>query len=145
VAAGHEPPLYWLASRVAEVYATDLYRGWFVSQEATPDVLDDPAKYAPYAYPRERVVVFPMSGTDICFRDESIDFIFSFCSIEHFGGLAQSRRSLQEMARVLRPGGVAAISTELLLNDATPLICCRRCICSGRGSCTKSWSGRAAC
>jgi SAM-dependent methyltransferase len=117
IAVGHEPPAYWLASRVASVYATDLYRGWFVGHEANPDVLDDPAKYAPYPYPRERVAFFPMSGTAIAFGDATIDFIFSFCSIEHFGGLAQSRRSLREMARVLRPGGIAVVSTELLLND----------------------------
>ena len=88
-----------------------------MGHEANPDVLDDPAKYAPYPYPRERVAFFPMSGTAIAFGDATIDFIFSFCSIEHFGGLAQSRRSLREMARVLRPGGIAVVSTELLLND----------------------------
>jgi SAM-dependent methyltransferase len=120
VAAGHEPPIYWLANRVAQVYATDLYSGVFVQHEASPDVLHDPDKYAPYPYPRERVHFMPMSGTDICFGNQTIDFVFSFCSIEHFGSRANSRRSLQEMARVLRPGGVAVVSTEVLLNDIAP-------------------------
>jgi SAM-dependent methyltransferase len=120
VAAGHEPPIYWLASRVAQVYATDLYSGVFVGHEASPDVLRDPDKYAPYPYPRERVRFLPMSGTHICFGDQTIDFVFSFCSIEHFGSRANSRRALQEMARVLRPGGVAVVSTEVLLNDVAP-------------------------
>jgi SAM-dependent methyltransferase len=120
VAAGHEPVIYWLASRVGGVVATDLYQGVFAGHEAAPDVLRDPDKYAPYPYPRERVRFLPMSGTDICFSDATFDFVFSFCSIEHFGSRANSLRSLQEMARVLRPGGVAAVSTEVLLNDCPP-------------------------
>ena len=120
VAAGHEPVIYWLASRVAHVYATDLYNGVFVGHEADPDVLYDPDKYAPYPYPKERVHFLPMSGTDICFGNETVDCIFSFCSIEHFGGRDKSRQSLQEMARVLRPGGIAAVSTEVLINDVAP-------------------------
>ena len=121
VAAGHEPVIYWLANRVAGVYATDLYDGRFADNEATPDVLRDPGQYAPYPYPRERVHFLPMSGTHACFADETFDFVFSFCSIEHFGSRQNSLRSLQEMARVLRPGGVAVVSTEVLLHDQAPL------------------------
>ncbi len=120
IAAGHEPVIYWLANRVAKVYATDLYRGSFASSEANPDVLHNPDRYATCPYPRERVHFFPMSGTDISLANETVDLIFSFCSIEHFGSRANSRRSLQEMARVLRPGGVAVVSTEVLLNDIEP-------------------------
>lgn len=120
VAAGHEPVIYWLASRIARVYATDVYQGSFHGHEANSDVLQDPDKYATYPYPRERVHFFPMDGTHISFADETVDFIFSFCSIEHFGSRANSRRSLQEMARVLKPGGIAAVSTEVSLNDVGP-------------------------
>lgn len=120
VAVGHEPVIYWLASRLSSVVATDLYRGTFADNEATPDVLRDPAKYAPYPYPPERVQFLPMSGTDICFGNETFDLIFSFCSIEHFGSRANSARALREMARVLRPGGIAVVSTEVLLNDQPP-------------------------
>ncbi len=120
VAVGHEPVIYWLANRVSGVVATDLYRGVFADNEATPDILHDPDKYAAYPYPPERVRFLPMSGTDMCFADETFDMVFSFCSIEHFGSRANSLRSLQEMARVLRPGGVAVVSTEVLLNDQPP-------------------------
>lgn len=120
VAAGHEPVIYWLASRIAQVYATDVYSGSFHGHEANSDVLHDPDKYATYPYPRERVHFFPMDGIHISFADETVDFIFSFCSIEHFGSRANSRRSLQEMARVLKPGGIAAVSTEVSLNDVGP-------------------------
>jgi SAM-dependent methyltransferase len=120
VAAGHEPIIYWLANRVARVYATDLYRGVFSQQEADPAVLHDPDRFAPYPYPRERVHFFPMDGCNFALHDESVDVIFSLCSIEHFGSRANSLQSLREMYRVLRPGGVAVISTEVLLNDTPP-------------------------
>jgi SAM-dependent methyltransferase len=120
VAAGHEPVIYWLASRVAKVYATDLYQGKFANIEADPAVLHNPEKYAPYPYPKDHVHFFPMDGSAFSVRNASIDFIFSLCSIEHFGSRENSRRALQEMARVLRPGGVAVVSTEVLLNDVAP-------------------------
>jgi len=33
-------------------------------------------------------------------------------SIEHFGGFAGARQAVEEMARVLKPGGVLALATE---------------------------------
>ena len=36
-------------------------------------------------------------------------------SIEHFGGHEAAARSMQEMARVTKPGGVVAVATEYLL------------------------------
>jgi SAM-dependent methyltransferase len=120
VAAGHEPVIYWLASRVAKVYATDLYQVAFSGNEADPGVLHHPETFAPYPYPSERVHFFPMDGSAFSIRDASIDLVFSLCSIEHFGSRENSRRALQEMARVLRPGGIAAVSTEVLLNDVAP-------------------------
>jgi SAM-dependent methyltransferase len=56
-----------------------------------------------------------MSGTDLRFEDESFDAIFSSSSIEHFGDFGDVRRSVEEMFRVLRPGGVAALATEFRL------------------------------
>jgi len=44
------------------------------------------------------------------------DFALSMSSIEHFGGIKKARLALQEMGRVLRPGGYAIITTEISLN-----------------------------
>ncbi len=49
------------------------------------------------------------------YPDESFAGVFSSSSIEHFGDFADVRRSIEEIFRVLRPGGVAALSTEFRL------------------------------
>jgi SAM-dependent methyltransferase len=120
VAAGHEPVIYWLANRISWVCATDLYDGAFANHEANPDVLRFPERYSPYPYPTERVHFMRMNGIHIAFADATFDFVFSFCSIEHFGSRENSLQALREMKRVLKPGGIAAVSTEVSLNDVGP-------------------------
>ena len=78
-------------------------------------MLTDPGRYWDGAWNPERLEVRNMSGLDLAFEDESFDAIFSSSSIEHFGDFADVRRSVEEMFRVLRPGGVAALATEFRL------------------------------
>jgi SAM-dependent methyltransferase len=56
-----------------------------------------------------------MDAMDRRYEDASFDGIFSSGSIEHFGELEDIRRSVAEMHRVLKPGGVAALATEFRL------------------------------
>jgi SAM-dependent methyltransferase len=62
-----------------------------------------------------------MDGTNLEFPSESFDIAFSFSSIEHFGGGGRNHsgalRSLREIERVLKPGGLAVITTEYIIND----------------------------
>jgi SAM-dependent methyltransferase len=61
-----------------------------------------------------------MDGTNLEFPSESFDIAFSFSSIEHFGGgrnHSGALRSLREIERVLKPGGLAVITTEYIIND----------------------------
>jgi SAM-dependent methyltransferase len=41
--------------------------------------------------------------------------VYSLSSIEHFDGFRGARRAMDEMARVLKPGGVLAVATEYCL------------------------------
>ena len=119
VGAGHEPLLYWLANQVAEVVATDLYDGSWSRKgglEGDPQVLADQDKYAPFPYRKECLKFMQMDGRKLEFPDNSFDAVYSLSSIEHFGGHEGSAQSMTEMGRVLKPGGVAAIATEMVLN-----------------------------
>jgi SAM-dependent methyltransferase len=53
-----------------------------------------------------------MDGTALAFRDATFDIAYSLSSIEHFGGWAGARRAVEEMTRVVRPGGLVVVATE---------------------------------
>jgi SAM-dependent methyltransferase len=60
-----------------------------------------------------------MDATNLEFPSDNFDVAFSFSSIEHFGGENHSGalKSLKEIERVLKPGGIAIVATEFILNS----------------------------
>lgn len=117
VGAGREVVLYYLANHIQHVYATDIYgEGTFVTETAPAEMLTHPAKFAPFPYQESHLTAQYMDGRHLKFPDNYFDFVFSFSSIEHFGGHAAAAESLREMARVVKPGGVIMVTTELILN-----------------------------
>jgi SAM-dependent methyltransferase len=119
VGSATEEILFYLANRIDHVYATDLYdeKGW---KNLVPiDFPENPKKYSPYPYNENALTVMRMDATKLEFSDESFDIAFSFSSIEHFGGENHSGalRSMREMERVLKLGGIAVVATEYMLND----------------------------
>jgi SAM-dependent methyltransferase len=137
VGAGHEEILYWLANRARRVAAVDIYgRGAFGDREAAAPMLTDPASYAPYPYPEERLEVRDMDARTLDFPDESFDAVVSFSSIEHFGSRGDIARSAREIGRVLRPGGHAFLVTEVFVDqhpiDHAPVLFAVRIATLGR-------------
>jgi SAM-dependent methyltransferase len=119
VGAGHEQVLYWLANRVERVVATDLYEGAWqgeLAKEGDPVVLEDPDQYAPFPYRRDRLHFLKMDGRHLDFPDNTFDVSYSLSSIEHFGGYEGALRTVREMARVLKPGGILALATEYVIS-----------------------------
>jgi SAM-dependent methyltransferase len=115
VGAGHESLAYWLANRVRLVIATDLYPGdWEASAGSEGDarVIKHPDEFAPFPYRRDHLRFLQMDGRKLAFADGVFDVAYSLSSIEHFGGFAGAREAVEEMARVLAPGGVLALATE---------------------------------
>ena len=86
VGSGKEKILFYLASDlVKHLYASDLYleNGW---EEAPVEFLRNPAKFSGQDYNHQKLTVTNMDGTHLDFDSNSFDVVFSFSSIEHFGG-----------------------------------------------------------
>lgn len=119
VGAGHEPVLFYLADRVAEVTGTDLYGNaqWSAGggKEADAAILDDAARYCPRAFDRSRLRLLVMDGTALRFPDNAFDFAWSLSSIEHFGSHRAARTSIREMGRVTKAGGFVVVATEFVI------------------------------
>ncbi len=119
VGAGHEPVLYWLANHVARVDATDLYMGIWQSvgaKEGDQQVLRTPEDYAPFPYRRDRLLFSKMDARHLDFADEAFDVAYSLSSIEHVGGLPGAIEAIDEMARVVKRGGLIVVATEYVLS-----------------------------
>lgn len=117
VGAGIEWPLFYLANRVQRVVATDLYDTTHF-QGLDPILPENVDRIAPFPFRRESLVFERMNALDLRFPADTFDFAFSFSSIEHFGGHAGAALAMLEMARVLKPGGVACIATEVILDGS---------------------------
>jgi SAM-dependent methyltransferase len=116
IGCGHEELMYFLANRISKVVATDIYEGGYLGGEGEADVLRHPAKYAPFRFREDHLEVRQMDALALQFEAESFDFVFCLSSLEHFGNDHDKLTSLREMQRVLKPGGVAVLTTEVVLN-----------------------------
>src|SRR5918994_690048 len=119
IGSGREEVLFYLANHLKHVYATDIYDQKKWDNLAPSDFLNNPKKYAPFPYKEDALTVLRMDGTKLEFPSETFDIAFSFSSIEHFGGKDHSGalKSMKEIERVLKPGGIAVIATEYIIND----------------------------
>src|SRR5262249_51233352 len=117
IGAGVERTLFWFANNIEEIVATDLYHDTTGYTKWGTDAPESIQKYAPFPYPPDPLTARRMDGTAPGFHDDAFDFAYSLSSIEHFGGHDAARRSIAEMCRVVKPGGVVCIVTELVLND----------------------------
>ena len=112
--AGKERLLYAVARGVRRVVATDLYDA---GTEWDTARTDDPDQYIkqdkPFPVDDAKLEGRRMDMRSLDFDDETFDFCYSSCAIEHIGGREDFLRHLAEAHRVLKPGGVYALTTEL--------------------------------
>jgi SAM-dependent methyltransferase len=121
VGAGTEATLFLLTQHVRRVFATDLYLdpiGW--THTASTEMLANPERFWAGPFDSRRLVVQHMNALDLRYPDSSFDGVFSSSSVEHFGDLDDVAHAMDEIHRVLRPGGVVSLSTELRLEGPPP-------------------------
>jgi SAM-dependent methyltransferase len=117
VAAGHERPVFAFTNVARLVFATDIYgAGDFSGRESASSMLTNPDAFAGFPYNRNRLVVQYMDALDLRYEVGTFDLVFCLSSIEHFGGFDGARKSLQEMHRVCKPGGIVMFTTECVVN-----------------------------
>jgi SAM-dependent methyltransferase len=113
IGAGKEETISILSNYAKRVFATDIYLdqgGW--SEWHDKQVLIDARPEMGERYNHRRVVWQHVNGCELPYEDNSFDGIFSCSSIEHFGNEKEIRQAIEEAYRVLKPGGIAAISSE---------------------------------
>jgi len=120
VGAGNEPTSFYLTNFVRRVFATDLFLSEEWAESASPGMMIAPERYWPSPWDRRRLVAQQMNALDLWYVDGSFDGVYSSGSLEHFGNHADIRRSVREMHRVLKPGGILSVSTEFRIEGPSP-------------------------
>ncbi len=107
---GSEHLIYAFTNVCEHVTATDLYESqkWSTAAMTTSDIY----RLSPFAYQPERLSVQHMDMTQIKYPDGHFDFVWSCCAIEHVQNFQALHQVYQEIHRVLKPGGIAALTTE---------------------------------
>jgi SAM-dependent methyltransferase len=121
VAAGIEATIYWATNRARRVFATDLYFEPGDWEDSAPrDMLTIPGMHASGPWNPRRLVVQHMDALALEYDDDSFDGVFCTSSIEHYGDHYALERAVAEIWRVLKPGGIATLTTEYRLEGPGP-------------------------
>src|SRR5262245_1106036 len=122
VGAGTEATIVWLTRHVKRICATDLYltEDSWSAMDSGAGMLHSPESETTLDWNPRRLVVQHMNALELRYEDDSFDGIFSSGSIEHFGGLDDIHRSVEEMYRVVRRGGVVALAAQFRLAGPPP-------------------------
>jgi glycosyltransferase involved in cell wall biosynthesis/SAM-dependent methyltransferase len=119
VGAGTEATIFHLTRHAESVLATDLYLDespW--EHSANASMLTDPGAHWPLVWAPERLEVRHMDAMELKLEDESFGGVFSSSSIEHFGDRVDVERAIDEVFRVLEPGGIFSVSSEFRLGGS---------------------------
>jgi len=115
---GCEPLTFYFSRFCRSVLATDLYSTHTIWKEARVDDCEAIYSSSPITFPRERVEVKNADMRSLPIPDGGVDFAWSCSSIEHVPTLKDLLDVFRELARVLRIGGHAILTTEFCLTDA---------------------------
>jgi SAM-dependent methyltransferase len=117
--AGTDHLLYALLPHIGRLWATDLYDPETIwSTARTNDVETFVKGRPPFPAPTEKLSVKVMDMRTVDFPDESFDFAYSSSAVEHIGTWDDFRTHLNEVRRVLKPGGVYVLTTDIIYGPA---------------------------
>lgn len=117
---GNERVLYSIARYVKKLFVTDLYSdttGWDCAR--TDDPNDFIRKSKPFEVDDSKIEAMRMDMRDLQFEDNTFDFCYSSCAIEHIGDYDDFIKHINEVHRCLKEGGVYVLTTEFQFGDET--------------------------
>lgn len=113
---GQEPLSFHFAHLAGQVVGTDLFSRDAIWKEARIS-LKDMGQCSPFPYPEETLTFQNMDMRQLAFDANTFDVVWSCSSVEHVQTLAEFVRIFEEIHRVLKPGGIALITTEFSLDS----------------------------
>jgi len=116
--AGREKLLYAIAPHVNRLVATDLYEPeatWTTVRTDDPDKFIKAAK--PWAVDDSKLLGLRMDMRHLEFPENTFDFCYSSCALEHIGEEHDFRQHLCEVYRVLKDGGLYVLTTEFTYGE----------------------------
>jgi len=120
VGGGNERVLYSIAKHINKLFVTDLYddnTSWDCARTADPNEFIRLSK--PFPIADEKIQALRMDMRYLEFEDNSFDFCYSSCAIEHIGEDLDFIQHFNEVNRVLREGGIYVLTTELQFGNQT--------------------------
>lgn len=117
IGAGTEETSFVLASKGCVVFPTDRYlevTPW--SDVAPAGMMVRPEQYSAVSYPQGHVIPVHSDARLVSLPESYFDGVYSAGSIEHFGSLEAVAAAAEQIGRILKPGGVAVLSTEFRLD-----------------------------
>jgi SAM-dependent methyltransferase len=122
IGAGTDATTFALARRGAHVVAVDRYLArtpW--SAGAPAGMLVDPARHCLLDVPRGHVIAVHSNAVRLNLPPSAFDGVFCCGTLEHLGSFDAVVLAMREIARILKPGGVAVIATEMRVDGPADL------------------------
>ncbi len=117
---GNERVLYAISNRIKKLYVTDLYddsTSWDCARTDDPDEFIKLSK--PFDYDESKIKALRMDMRKLDFEDNTFDFCYSSCAVEHIGDFEDFINHFNEVYRCLKNDGVYVFTTELSFSDVT--------------------------
>ncbi|MCW9065560.1 MAG: class I SAM-dependent methyltransferase [Ignavibacteriaceae bacterium] len=117
---GNERVLYSIAQHVKKLIVTDLYdedTTWDCAKTKDPDEYIKASK--PFEVDLSKIKALAMDMRYLDFEDNTFDFCYSSCAIEHIGNFDDFVQHLDEVYRVLKEDGVYVFTTEFKIGGET--------------------------
>lgn len=117
---GNERVLYSIARYVKKLFVTDLYSdstGWDCARTDDPNEFIKISK--PFDVDDSKIEALRMDMRDLQFEDNTFDFCYSSCAIEHIGDYDDFVKHFNEVNRCLKDGGVYVLTTEFQFENKT--------------------------